>query len=329
MKKYQLTNKNITFEYLRQPNYYSIIGEVLDLTLEPDSLANFVYSINGENGTFFLKYRPPYFKTRPEIDRQQELIEYEVKAFQFIAKVMGPNRIPEMLYFDRSNFAFLTRASFNTSGVNFSSFLHQGDFDRNIEELGTQVGQLHSLTYDNPLMIKPTNIAKDYYHEQYKWLVKNVPYKNEASKQKVLNMLEVLSNKPKSTIFGDLSPKNIVVSDDHITFCDLENASAGDPEFDLGYLAGHIILEGIKQDSINTALDSIRKLLKAYKSITDRTTLQLDTNLIAMFAGTSLLYRTFAGLVPEAGRNSAQINNVIENSAEILIDIMNLDQLNK
>lgn len=295
------------------------IGELTSVSVVSESFANYVYMIVTTEGTYYLKFRPSYFKSRPEISKSQKGIEYELIAIKALSGILGTQVVPTVLFYDPANFIFITSALFGGEGFTYSELLRQGIPFTGIQTLAQKIAQLHSATFGQPLEIRESEVSAKYYQEQYKWLVRNVPYSSKNSKLAADKVLSDLETREKATIFGDLSPKNIIIAQQNAGFCDLETVASGDPEFDIGYLIGHILLHHTKNDSLHEGVHTANLIVDAYLTSITNQRFNPSIEAIMTFAGTSMLYRTFAGLMPEASQNNNDLNDRIEEFANDLI----------
>jgi len=62
-------------------------------------------------------------------------------------------------------------------------------------------------------------------------------------------------------ILGDVSPKNIGVDKNGSYYCDFDNAHNGNILFEVGFLAGHLVLY-----SLNSNFDLVEEFIKRYFS---------------------------------------------------------------
>ena len=95
-------------------------------------------------------------------------------------------------------------------------------------------------------------------------------------------------------IHGDLSPKNIVrVTDPSgFRFYDLESAHQGNIEFDLGFLAGHLLIHVLHGRHSSELVD---EFVKAYD---ERAVIKADPIALRGVVAATMLYRLDNSVVP-------------------------------
>jgi 5-methylthioribose kinase len=318
-----LTTPELVTSYLTNNSLEKAIGPNLIVSEQLGGFANFVYRLDTDKGQFYLKQRPTYIKTRPEIPRNPQDVADEIHAYELLSGVMPKGSVPQLVHVDRKECLFITSAAKN-EGTVLSEAIASGKYEVHSGELvGELLASLHGKTLGSELIIRDNEREKQFYDRQYQWLVRDLPYKNESVRQQTLAKTLQIAASPKALIWGDLSPKNIVLSNDSVAFVDLETVHKGDPAFDLGYILGHILLEGLKSGDTNGAHEFARSIQNKYQ---DTLRHYADTKLIAqvtadaiLFAGTTMIHRTLAALVPEATSQKPDVTEHILEYAHQLI----------
>ncbi|WDR06982.1 aminoglycoside phosphotransferase family protein [Devosia rhodophyticola] len=83
----------------------------------------------------------------------------------------------------------------------------------------------------------------------------------------LLSLAEGLANSRLALVHGDISPKNILLSDGQPIILDAECASMGDPAFDVAFCLNHLVLKSIHVPAIAASLRAaIGAFWAAYKS---------------------------------------------------------------
>lgn len=319
-----LTTPEIVTEYIADQNLGNVFGHGIVVSEQSGGFANFVYRISADGQDYYLKQRPPYVRSRPELPRVQEDVTDEIQVYRTLEPIMPEHAIPKLVHVDHSHYLFVVTAAQHQGTTLNDRFLGMDYSDATASSAGELVADLHGRTLSSNLTIRGSEREATFYKQQYQWLVREIPYQDETSRANAVRTVNELADSPKSLIWGDLSPKNIVVGSEAVSFVDLETVHRGDPAFDLGYITGHILLEGLKSERLDEALGFTHMLRAQYA---DRLSQYADDTFIAqtardaiLFAGTSMIHRTLASLVPEASEQRPFVTDSILQFATTLIN---------
>lgn len=319
-----LTTPEIVTKYIADQNLGNVFGHDIVVSEQSGGFANFVYRISANGQDYYLKQRPPYVRSRPELPRVQEDVTDEIQAYRTLEPIMPEHAIPKLVHVDHSHYLFVVTAAQHQGATLNDRFLGMDYSDAKASLAGKLVADLHGRTLNSNLTIRGGEREAIFYKQQYQWLVREIPYQDETSRANAVQTVNELADSPKSLIWGDLSPKNIVVGSEAVSFVDLETVHRGDPAFDLGYITGHILLEGLKSERLDEALGFTHTLRAQYA---DRLSQYADDTFIAqtardaiLFAGTSMIHRTLASLVPEASEQRPFVTDSILQFATTLIN---------
>ncbi len=149
----------------------------------------------------------------------------------------------------------------------------------------------------------------------------------DAELEPVLRALaDELSTAKIALVHGDVSPKNILVSDDGPVFLDAECAVYGDPAFDLAFCTTHLLLKAVWLDDDRLRQSAIA-LVDGYKALIDWE----DANGLLLRAGTltaALLLARIEGKSPAPYLTDPAHKAVVRDSARaLLLAPLPIDQL--
>lgn len=319
-----LTNPDIAAEYIASQDLVDVLGTEIVVSEQPGGFANFVYRVSTEVQDYYLKQRPPYVRSRPELPRVQEDVTDEIQAYRTLVPILPEHAIPRLVHVDSAHHLFIVTSAQSHGKTLNDKLLDHEYSDVEASLVGDLVADLHGRTLDSDLAIRNDERENAFYNRQYQWLVREIPYQDETSRKNAAQTVDRLANSPKSLIWGDLSPKNIIVGSQMVGFVDLETVHRGDPAFDLGYITGHVLLEGLKSGELDKALGFTHKLRAQYR---DKLSHYADDAFVAqtsrdaiLFAGTSMIHRTLASLVPEASGQRPDVTDSILQFATTLIN---------
>ena len=319
-----LTSPDIAAEYIASQSLTDVLGPNVVASEQSGGFANFVYRIQTDNQTYYLKQRPPYVRSRPELPRTQEDVTHEIQAYQTLESILPEDAIPRLIHIDPDQYLFIATSVQPHGKTLNDKLLDQEYSDTEASLIGRLVADLHGRTLGSNFVIRGNEQETAFYNRQYQWLVREIPYQDETSRDNATQAVDRLADAPKSLIWGDLSPKNILIGNKSVSFVDLETIHKGDPAFDLGYLTGHILLEGLKSGELDKALGFTHKLREQYS---DRLSRYADDAFVSqtardaiLFAGTSMIHRTLASLVPEASGQRSDVTDSILRFATTLIN---------
>jgi len=314
----------LVHSYLLDHSVDSVIGSDIHIAEQTGGFANLVYKIETERGGFYLKQRPPFIKSRPEIPRVPEEVRDEIRAYEIFGAILPEGSLPQLVHVDYDQSLFVT-TEVQRGDTLLSHKLAASDYS--IESgatLARLIACIHGETLNSGIAVREGEREQMFYDRQYQWLVKDLPYTEEGAHSKAVEVVERLAASPKSLIWGDLSPKNIILGRAAIGVVDLETVHQGDPAFDLGYLMGHILLEGIKTGRQDGADALVRTIGSEYGMAMTKYADQGFIDQVAedaiVFSGTSMIHRTLASLVPEAKSQGSEVNDRILVYANNLIN---------
>lgn len=216
-----------------------IIGTDYHIEMQDQAVVHWVYRIATPRQTYYLKIRRHRFYRIPMQSTQPEDIRFEYEALQLMGKLM-PRKFPKIAAYNKhSGYVLLEEIMLpeenlehllNNGGVPFEAW-------RNI---GQAIGDVHHLLAQHPVQLHGDEEDAFFQNKiEHYFQVSNHPVVTAAA-----NSLLAL---PRQTILGDVSPKNMAITAQGITFCDLESMHYGNVHYELAFALGHALLHNLEK----------------------------------------------------------------------------------
>lgn len=168
----------------------------------------------------------------------------EAAVLEIIAGRLGTVRTPRLLFFD-ADFVMLGEEFVFPPCSNYKDELLAGRAHPLVaRSLGESLGQLHRLP-------APDSLSGPGPRRLFESLRLDPYYRTTATRRPdlrddLLTLVEETLEQPlRSLVHGDLSPKNILVTDDAPVLLDWEVIHCGDPAFDCGMMGAHLMLKAL------------------------------------------------------------------------------------
>ena len=153
--------------------------------------------------------------------------------------------VPEILFEDRDNYAFAMSAVPRHDV--WKSQLLAGETDRGVANAcGRMMVAIHSQTWNDSATIQQladTTFFDDLRVDPY---YRHVARANPRLDQPISRLIDSLQHHGRCLVHGDFSPKNLLVHAAGVTLVDCEVGHFGDPAFDIGFFASHLVLKAIR-----------------------------------------------------------------------------------
>lgn len=196
----------------------------------------------------------------------------EAAILQFLNGGSGPLRCPRPRFFD-SNWTILGEELIAGPVPTYKDELLAGNCHLELAGLlGAATAELHRLK-------PPEALSGDGPRQLFDALRLDPYYRVTAGRSpvhgKCLTELinETVTALPRSLVHGDLTPKNILVTDDGPVFLDWEVVHVGDSAFDLGTITAHLMLKAIRHHPTGGAapiIEAAGRFWEAYDGPADR-----------------------------------------------------------
>ena len=190
---------------------------------------------------------------------------YEYQWFRTVENLI-PDSVPKVIACDKENYAFIMEYFPSDKFSVWRTDLFEGKVDlRSCELLGKLLSAIHNGTQSNPTLKEMFSTNDIFYATRID------PYFNEPGRKnpKVKSALDQISEDLLSTklalVHGDISPKNILVSNKSPIILDAECAWYGEPAFDLAFLLSNLLLKMFVVKNVIDELDlACSKFINSY-----------------------------------------------------------------
>lgn len=312
----KFTNSNLKISAFNEREDKEMVIDFLSTALKDiksispvsGGLVHSVFRVETNSEIAYLKIRGNRFTGIPDIVCDPMDLRHEAKSLRLLSKIL-PDNFPRYIAFNQKH-ALLLMTSVMTEDENLTKYFKEDRLTtKTIYNIGQTISRMHDLTCSCILNPIRDDGDEKFYHD-------NLQYRLRFYGNSVLNeVADELVSLPRQIIFGDLSPKNIGVCGDKITFCDLDSVHFGNVEFDIGFFAGHILLHSF-QSSLQL-IDLLNYFFKGYQML--RYDLETNNPLLMRIALGACLYRLDNAIVPYPLRMKSQAKiELIKNILDLL-----------
>jgi aminoglycoside phosphotransferase (APT) family kinase protein len=238
----ELTTENAADYLIRQGWVSGGFCQVEELS---GGVSNIVYRVKTFKGWYVLKQSRPQLRTADPWFSDLNRVFREIDVMQMLAPRMPSGIVPEVLFRDDANYAFLMSHA-PRDARDWRSVLLEGKVDTGLgETAGRILGQMHEAT-------PATDPALGGFRDKtvFDQLRVDPFYRRIAERcpdvaHVVAPLIDDVMAKSICLCHGDFSPKNLLWSGEGFTLVDYETAHLGDPAFDLGFFLSHLFLKAI------------------------------------------------------------------------------------
>lgn len=220
-------------------------------------LVHHVFRLMVHNQQLYLKIRGNTFSKLSNISSNPNDIQYEKKTMDIFEKEL-PDMFPHVIAFYEHDHALLM-TDVVSPGVSLEDLFNTSAVSEDVmSACGKAIAKMHDKMKTLPAIRSDNDNATYTNNLLYRLGYLHIPVLDSA--------VEDLTQMPKQLIFGDLSPKNIGIDENKVTFCDLELVHLGNAIFDIAFMSSHILLHSKNPEEGSHSLDAF---LKAYLSEAD------------------------------------------------------------
>jgi 5-methylthioribose kinase len=261
---------------------YADVGTIINIIRQGGGLVHHVFLLEGDMDSVYIKIRKGNFASIPSLQINADDIEYEKRGLQIMGKLC-PDIFPQLLHFSSTHNFLILENIFKNGGLTLKEYFDGGHISTKIfQNIGYTINYVLS-TANQLEWIGTPFLPEIRYAENLKYRIGFIGNKQAG------NLVDELMTDKKQIILGDLAPKNIgILPDGNIKFFDLDLIALGSKAFDLGYLAGHLILEGYRYGTDATR-DILGNFLKGYKQFADDRLMESTKTIKVALA--SIIYR--------------------------------------
>jgi 5-methylthioribose kinase len=189
----------------------------------------------------------------------------EVAAIHAFGELIGPQYVPQVLWTKVDENSFAMRLV-DPRLRNWKRDLLDGRVDlKTARRAGELIGSAHGASQQR------TDLRRLFADRTYFHQLRVEPFFYKVATQvpaldgPIRSIVEVMETRQSALVHGDYSPKNILADGPEIVILDFEVAHWGDPRFDVGFCASHMILKsyrrGVRQGAL---LEAVREFLAGY-----------------------------------------------------------------
>ena len=206
-------------------------------------VSNAVLRVETPNGLFVLKQARPQLRTAEAWFSDLNRVFREQDVMRLLRPLLPPGGVPEVLFRDDANFAYLMSHA-PPPARDWRSILLSGAADpARAEEAGRILGRIHEATARNRPLLEPFADATVFDQLRTDPFYRRVIERRSEVAAPVRRLIERLHSERVALCHGDFSPKNLLAHPGGFTLVDYETAHFGDPTFDLGFFLSHLLLK--------------------------------------------------------------------------------------
>jgi 5-methylthioribose kinase len=205
-------------------------------------------------------------------------IWHETAALELLGALLPPGAVPRVLFEQRDDFLFAMEQA-PPGAVPWKQQLLDGRADPEVaRRAGLILGAMHAATAGHPALAEPPLVETDLFDSlRIDPYYRTVVHAHPDLAPTLDDLIASMAVPEPTFVHADFSPKNILVHGQGLTVVDFETAHAGDPAFDLGFFASHLLLKAIRAGQGGGAyLDLARGFFEAYR---DRAGAEIDDDL--------------------------------------------------
>lgn len=237
----ELTTENVP-AWLAERGWVS--GHFCQVEELSGGVSNVVFRVKTFKGMFVLKQSRAQLRTADPWFSDLSRVFREIDAMQLLERRLPEGVVPQVLYRDDANYAFLMSHA-PREARDWRSVLLEGKVDPQLGEVtGRILGTIHASTSRESL---PEGFADRTVFDQlridpfYRRVAERCP--DVASHLQPL--IDDLVTNAWCLTHGDFSPKNLLLHADGFTLVDYETAHLGEPSFDVGFFLSHLFLKAL------------------------------------------------------------------------------------
>jgi 5-methylthioribose kinase len=212
-------------------------------------VSNIVLRVDAEGSApYVLKQSRERLRVAMEWISPLERIWTEVAAMRLLGTILPEGTVPRVLFEDRDNFLYAMTCAPEEAEV-WKARLLAGDADPEVaRRAGAILGAVHAESVGAAELDRPplgeTALFESLRIDPY---YRTVARAHTDLNSRLDNLIASMTGSGDRTlVLGDFSPKNILVHDGGLVVLDFETAHAGDPAFDLGFFASHLLLKALR-----------------------------------------------------------------------------------
>ena len=165
----------------------------------------------------------------------------EANALRMLRSSLGDSAIPRLYYLDEDNHILVMEAV-PEECPNWKNLLLQGEVSMDlVREFAHLIASIHALSWESETW--RSQFSEKHFYDTlrvdpyYRFTATMVP----KARDFLLSLCEETMDISECFVHGDYSPKNVMVSRDHLVLLDYEVGHFGDGAFDIGFALTHFL----------------------------------------------------------------------------------------
>ncbi len=281
--------------------------ETLSVEEQNGGFTSYTYKVQTASGIFYLKHSAKHLKGAPYIDKVPEITLYEANAYKLLSRRLSEAVLPTLVSIDANHNTLVVSNALENVSTTLKDIIHEQRWPLTAaHEIGYHIGILHGSSLKDSEQVRYfPKYEERFYASKVAWLTSDLTFNSAVTQHLIQEKVRAMTNEPKTLLMGDLAPRNIITDGEQVAFIDLANATRGWPSFDIGYFAGHILLNAIEFDELSKGLaflDTFREGYVAGLDKNDAATILKPTTIFEqakVFAAGWMHRRTFQSYSPE------------------------------
>ena len=249
-----------------QDSSLATAGEIGSWSRLAGGVSSDIWGVSLESGEYCVKRALPQLRVAATWYAPTDRNEQEW-AYLNVAERIVPGRVPKPIAHDRARGVFAMAWLASDRHRLWKSELLRGCVDIDAAAgVGHLIGRIHGATAHDE------EVASCFANDATFRSLRIEPYFVETAKrhpalaERILSIAEKTAQTRHALVHGDVSPKNILLSQDGPVLIDAECASFGDPAFDLAFCLNHLIIKSrVVSGARECLLSAAIALLSAYR----------------------------------------------------------------
>jgi 5-methylthioribose kinase len=240
---------NNVLDYLRQ---VCLLGgsEIASARALGWGVSNVVLRVDAQDRSFVVKQSRAQLRTREDWFSNLDRVFREAEVMRVLHDLLPAGVVPQVIFEDRDNFAFAMSAV-SADHVVWKQALLDGNVNLEIgRRAGEILGAIHASTAGEPDLAQAFDDREVFVQlrvEPFYWRLRP---RHPDLAEDIDGIVDEMFHTRLAITHADFSPKNLLVHTGGVTLVDYETGHWGDPAFDLGFFLSHLILKGIKFETI-------------------------------------------------------------------------------
>lgn len=253
-------------QYLRETGHVAA-GRAVVVKAMAWGVSNIVLRVDVEgNAPIVVKQARERLRTKALWLSKLDRVWTETAAMELLATLLPDGTVPRVLFKEEADYLFAMTCAPDDSVV-WKQQLLAGQADRDVaRRAGEILGTVHTKSASHPAL--EGRLADTVVFDQLRIdpFYRSIARVHPDLAADIDALTASMAAAPtRCLVLGDFSPKNILVHARGLTLVDFETAHAGDPAYDLGFFASHLLLKAFRAyPEQDPYIELIKTFWKAY-----------------------------------------------------------------